>query len=145
MQAVILVIIVGLLAGFSVAIQSPLTSIIGQRLGVLEAVVIIHIGGLVAAGIPLLLRGGGNLGQWQTLPWYTLIGGVSGLVVLSAVAYVYPRVGATTMTFLIVTGQLVISVALDHFGLLGTAVRPIDLTRVLGIIVLFIGVWLILR
>jgi uncharacterized membrane protein YdcZ (DUF606 family) len=34
---------------------------------------------------------------------------------------------------------------MDHFGLLGTAVRPIDLTRVWGIAVLFIGVWLIVR
>jgi transporter family-2 protein len=145
MQGLILVVIVGLVAGFSIALQSPLTAMIGQRLGVLESVVIIHLGGLIAAGVPLLARGGGNLGEWRSLPWYALIAGVSGLIVLGAVNYVYPRLGATSTTFLIVTGQLVVSVVMDHFGLLGTEVRLIDLSRVLGIIVLFIGVWLIAR
>ncbi len=145
MQAVIVVVIVGLVAGFAIALQSPLTAMIGQRLGILESVFIIHLGGLAAAGIPLLFKQGGNLSQWQTLPWYALVAGVSGLVVLSAVNYVYPRLGATSTTFLIVTGQMIVSVLADHFGLLGTAVRPIDLSRVLGIAVLMVGVWLIVR
>jgi len=46
---------------------------------------------------------------------------------------------------LIVAGQLVVSTVADHFGWLGAEVRPIDLTRMVGIMVLFVGVWLIVR
>ncbi len=83
--------------------------------------------------------------NWQTLPWYALIGGVFGVFVLVGINFTYPRLGAVSTTFLIVTGQLLVSVLLDHFGLLGTQVRPIDLSRVLGIALLFLGVWLIVR
>jgi transporter family-2 protein len=34
---------------------------------------------------------------------------------------------------------------LDHFGWLGAAVRPLDPTRILGLVVLFIGVWLTVK
>ncbi len=145
MQAVVVISLIGLIGGIAVGLQQPLTNMIGQRLGVLESAFIIQLGGAIAAAIPLLYQRGGNLMNWQMVPWYALCGGVFGIFVLVGINVTFPRLGAVTTTFLIVTGQLVISVLLDHFGLLGTQVRPIDLTRVLGIIVLFIGVWLIVR
>lgn len=42
-------------------------------------------------------------------------------------------------------GGLLITILIDHFGLLGAAVRPLDLSRSLGLIVLLIAVWLIVR
>ena len=45
---------------------------------------------------------------------------------------------------LIVVSQLVIGVAFDHFGWLA-AIRPLDLNRVVGILLLFIGTWVVLR
>jgi len=145
MQSIIVVIIIGLIGGIAVGLQQPLTNIIGQRLGILESAFIIQLGGAVASLIPLLFQRGGNLMNWQTVPWYALIGGVLGIFVLVGINFTFPRLGAVTTTFLIVTGQLVISVLLDHFGLLGAQARPIDLARILGIAVLFVGVWLIVR
>jgi len=54
-------------------------------------------------------------------------------------------VGVAPTVTLIVAGQLVLGVALDHFGLLGAEVRHLDLQRLIGVIVLFVGVWLIVR
>ena len=145
MEAVIVISIIGLIGGVAVGFQQPLTNIIGQRLGILESAFIIQLGGAIAAAIPLLLQRGGNLMNWQTLPWYALIGGVFGVVVLVGINFTFPRLGAVSTTFLIVTGQLVVSVLLDQFGVLGAQVRPIDLSRILGIAILFVGVWLIVR
>jgi transporter family-2 protein len=145
MQAIILVVIIGLIGGVAVGFQTPLTNMIGQRLGILESAFIIQLGGAIGAAIPLLFHRGGNLMNWQTVPWYALGRGVLGIFVLVGINFTFPRLGAVATTFLIVTGQLVISVLLDHFGLLGAQVRPIDLTRILGIAVLFFGVWLIVR
>ena len=45
MQALIPVVLIGLISGVAVGLQSPLASMITQRLGMLESIFIIHIGG----------------------------------------------------------------------------------------------------
>lgn len=145
MKTAILAIISGLLGGVAVGLQGPLTSLMSQRIGIMESIFVIHFGGALMAGGLLLAMGGGNLGAWHSVPWYALGAGVFGLVVLSAVSYTIPRIGVATTVTLIVVAQLILSTLLDHFGLLGTAVRPIDLTRVIGMAVLFLGTWLMVR
>jgi transporter family-2 protein len=145
MQPVLLVIIVGLLGGIAVGAQAPILNMISQRLGSMESVFIVHFGGAVLSGLILLAQRGGALAQWQTLPWFTLLAGAFGLVVVSAINFTIPRLGATTTTALIVAGQLVIGVLIDHFGILNVTVRPLDLGRIVGIIVLFAGVYLLIR
>jgi transporter family-2 protein len=34
---------------------------------------------------------------------------------------------------------------IDHFGFFGAAVRPVDATRALGLVVMMAGVWLVVR
>ena len=145
MQPLILAVIVGLLGGVAVALQGPLASLMSQHVGTMESVFIIHVGGALLAGVLLLAIGGGNLGAWRSVPWYALGAGVFGLVVLSAVSYTIPRIGTATTVTLIVVAQLILSTLLDQFGLLGTSVRPIDLSRIMGITVLLLGTWLIVH
>lgn len=145
MQTLIFVIMFGLLGGFAVGLQGPLASLMSQRLGILESVFIIHLGGALVALSPLLLMEGGNLSHWRTVPWYALGAGALGLVVLGAVSITIPRVGAASTIILIVAGQLLIGAILDHFGLLGISARPIDLSRLAGMIVIFGGIWLMVR
>ena len=145
MQTLILAVIIGLAGGVAVGLQGPLTSLMSQHIGTMGSVFIVHLGGAVAAGVLLLVIGGGNLGAWRSVPWYALGAGLLGLVILSAVSYTIPRIGAATTVTLIVAAQLILSALLDHFGLLGTSVRPLDLTRVVGIAVLFFGTWLMVR
>ncbi|GIV81354.1 MAG: hypothetical protein KatS3mg051_0708 [Anaerolineae bacterium] len=145
MPTIVFVILLGLLGGMAVALQGPLVSMMTVRLGLLESMFIIQFGGTVAVAVPLLLRGGGALGNYRSVPWYALISGVSGLVILSAISYTIPRVGTVATVTLVVAGQLVLSVILDHFGVFGLAVRHLDLQRLIGLIVLFVGVWLTVR
>lgn len=145
MQPLILAVIVGLLGGVAVALQGPLASLMSQYVGTMGSVFIIHLGGALMAGVVLLVIGGGNLGAWRGVPWYALGAGVLGLVVLSSVSYTIPRIGAAATVTLIVVAQLILSTLLDHFGLLGTSVRPIDLSRTLGVAVLLLGTWLMVR
>ena len=145
MQPVILVILVGLLGGIAVGAQAPILNMISQRLGSMESVFIVHFGGAVLSALILLAQRGGALGQWQTLPWFTLLAGAFGLVVVSAINFTIPRLGATATVALIVAGQLVIGVLIDHFGILNVPVRTLDLGRIVGIIVLFVGVYLLIR
>jgi transporter family-2 protein len=145
MESIILIILVGLAGGVAVGLQSPLASMISQRLGIFESVFIVHIGGAIIALLPLLFYSGGKLGQWKSIPWYALFAGVFGLIVIGAISYMIPRVGVAASITTIVAGQLLVGMLLDHFGLLGTSVRTLDTTRIVGMAVVLAGVWLTVR
>ena len=139
------VIFFGLLGGIAVGLQGPLASLMSQKIGTLESVFYIHLGGTLAALIPLLFLGGRNLSRWREVPWYALWAGVLGLGVITAVSYMVPRVGVASAVVLIVAGQLLVSVVLDHYGLFGAHFRPLGLTRAFGLLLVFIGVWVTVK
>ena len=145
MEPIILIILIGLAGGAAVGLQSPLASLISQRLGIFESVFIVHIGGAIVALLPLLFMSGGKLAQWRSVPWYALGAGLFGLIVISAISYMIPRVGIAASITAIVAGQLLVGAILDHFGLLGASIRSLDVTRVLGMAVVLAGVWLTVR
>jgi transporter family-2 protein len=141
MNHFMLIIFIGLLGGMAIGLQGPFSSIIGQRMGILESVFIVHAGGALAALIPLLFLAGGNLGSWQSLPWYVLLSGILGFAVVASMAYMIPHIGAAPAVVLIVAGQLFIGSLLDHFGLFGLSLKPLDLQRVGGLLMVAAGVW----
>ena len=139
------IILFGLLGGIAVGLQGPLASLMSQKIGTLESVFYIHLGGTLAALIPLLFYGGRNLSRWREVPWYALGAGALGLIVIAAMSFMVPRVGVAPAVVLIVAGQLLVSVVLDHYGLLGAHPRPLDSTRVLGLLLVFLGVWVTVK
>ncbi len=142
---IIVIILIGLLGGVAVGLQGPMSSMISQRVGTLESIFIIHIGGAIVALALLLAEGGGNLGHWRDTPRYTLGAGAFGLIVIAAISLMIPRIGAAPAIVVLVAGQLLVSAILDHFGLLGLDIRPLTASRLLGLSVMFIGVWLTVR
>ncbi len=146
MESLFFIILVGLVGGLAVGLQSPLASMLSQRLGILESIFIVHLGGAIFSLLPLLvLAGGGRLGQWRSAPWYALVAGIFGLVVIAAISFTIPRVGVAAAITSVVAGQILMSAVLDHFGWLGATVRPLDGPRILGLAVVMLGVWLTVR
>src|SRR5512144_1007725 len=145
MESILLIILIGLAGGIAVGLQSPMASMLTQRLGMFESVFIVHIGGALIALLPLLFYGGGRLAQWRSVPWYVLGAGVFGLVVIAAISYMIPRVGVAASITTIVAGQLLVGTILDRFGLLGAMERSLDPTRALGRAIVVLGVWLTVK
>jgi transporter family-2 protein len=145
MDTVLVIGLIGLVGGIAVGLQAPLINMIGLRLGIMESVFIAHLGGAIFSAIPLLIARGGNLMQWRSVPWYALIAGLFGLVITVAINITIPRLGATTTIVLVVVGQLIIGMVIDHFGLLDTTVRVFTPSRLVGIVVLLLGTYLIMR
>ena len=75
--------------------------------------------------------------------WLTWTGGLFGAVYVVAAILLLPRLGAATSLALFVTGQMVMSVAMDHFGILGVPQHALDLPRLIGCALLVGGVVLI--
>jgi transporter family-2 protein len=145
MESIFLIILIGLIGGVAVGLQSPMASMLTQRLGIFESVFIVHVGGALLALIPILVYGGGKLPQWRSVPWYVLGAGVFGLIVIGAISYMIPRIGVAAAITTIVAGQLFVGTILDHFGLLGAIGRSMDPTRAIGLLIVLVGVWLTVK
>ncbi len=144
MESTLLIILIGLTGGIAIGLQSPMASLITQRLGLFESVFIVHLGGAVIALIPLLVYGS-KLSQWRNMPWYLLGAGFFGLVVIGSISFMIPRIGVAAAITTIIAGQLLVGTLLDHYGLLGATVKSLDGTRVIGLLVVLAGVWLTVK
>ncbi len=144
MQPIFFIILIGLAGGMAIGIQGPLSSVITQRLGSLESVFIIHAGGALAALMPMMFVGS-RLGEWRSVPWYALGAGALGLIVITAMGYMIPRIGAASALITLMAGQILVASILDHFGWLGVAQRSMDIQRIIGFAVVMFGVWLTVK
>jgi transporter family-2 protein len=79
------------------------------------------------------------------LPWYAWVGGLYGAVFVVAAAWAVPRLGVALTITLMVAGQLLISLVLDHFGALGVPRQPLNLGRLAGVALVIGGVLMVRR
>jgi bacterial/archaeal transporter family-2 protein len=131
--------------GVAVALQSQFMGLMDKAMGTLESVFVTYASGGILIAIVMLVHGGGNPTVWRTVPWYALTAGVIGLIIVGSIAYTVPRLGLVLAFTILVASQFLMAAVLDHFGLLGAPVRPLDLSRILGVAVLLVGIWLIMR
>ena len=137
------IILIGLIGGIAVGIQSPIAGAMGQRIGGTASSFIVHLSGAILSGMLLFLRGGEKIRDWQTLPWYMLIAGIWGVILYLTISVTLPRLGGTMVVTLIIIGQLLVGIVIDNFGWLSVPVHPISVARILGVVVLLAGAYLI--
>lgn len=145
MVAYPIIILLGIIGGASVGLQSPIASGMAQRIGSMGSSFIVHMSGMLISLLFLFFRGGEKIQNWSRLPWYMLISGVFGVILYQCISIVLPRLGGTLMITLIIIGQLLVNVAIDHFGWFGVPVHPVTVTRIAGILILMAGGYLIAR
>lgn len=118
----------------AVVVDSPvLSAFISFFVGTIALLVYILI-----AGIPL-----GNLQSAKEAPAIAWVGGLLGAFFVAAAVTLVPRLGVAMTFSLIIAGQMIVTLVIDHFGLLGIEVRPISWPRIAGILLITGGVVLI--
>jgi transporter family-2 protein len=132
--------------GGGVALQAPINAGLGRSTGSFAAATIsFAIGTLLLAGIVALSGRAGGIGEATDVEWYYLLGGVLGAAyVFSALALV-SQIGAGAVAAATVTGRLTTSVVLDRIGFLGLEQTPLSATRVIRVVLLLAGTYLIVR
>jgi transporter family-2 protein len=138
-------IVLAVIGGIAVTIQGQFMGLLDKNIGTLESVFITYSSGGILAAVAMIASRGGNLKAVQTVPWYALSAGLMGLVIVGTIGYTVPRLGLSKAFTVIVASQFLVASILDHYGLLGAAVRPMDLSRLAGMILLVAGVWLIVK
>lgn len=93
---------------------------------------------ILATGVPL-----GNLASAKNAPLIAWTGGILGAFFVTATVVLVPRIGVALAFSLIIAGQMLITLIIDHFGMLGVPEKPVSLMRVLGATLITIGVILI--
>ncbi|MFO0864437.1 MAG: DMT family transporter [Gemmataceae bacterium] len=134
---------VAFLAGSAIAVQAVVNAgLRGKMNHPLQAVLISFAIGTVAT-IGLCLVNRASWPAWETLrkePWWIWIGGLLGVIYVGTSMVATPRVGVALMLSLGFAGQMFCSVAIDHYGWFGLDRRPINPGRLVGVLLLMLGV-----
>ena len=85
-----------------------------------------------------------SLVQLKSIPTYLYFSGaVFSFIGISLYYYTIPKLGISTMVSIGLIGQIVFSLVADHFGWFDLKVSPLNYKRVLGVIAMILGIFLI--
>lgn len=132
--------------GGGIALQAPINAGLGRATGSWAAATVsFAIGTILLAAIVALSGRAGGIGEAAQVEWYYLLGGVLGAAYVFSALVLIDEIGAGGVAAATVTGQLTLSVVLDRLGFLGLEEEPITAERVLGVILLLAGTYLVVR
>ena len=140
--------IVALCAGAMMPVQAGINAQLARWVGhpVTAALVSFTVGTVTLLAYCLVLRP--SLPAWGTLagsPWWVWVGGLLGAFFVAVAAAFAPKLGAGVFVSLTIAGQMLVSLALDHYGMIGFAARAVNGWRLLGAVLIISGVVLIRR
>ncbi len=84
-----------------------------------------------------------TVGQVAGVPWWGWTGGIIALFTITATIYLFRALGQLQTAILTLSGQLLFSVVIDHFGLFGSISIPFSVIRAVAILMLIAGVVLV--
>ncbi len=127
--------------------QSVLNSTLGRRAGNFGAVLILTLVSIVVLiAIVLFFPSTANFRDIPGLSeWHLYLGGVLGVGILATPIFLIPRIGATLTLTALVTGQLLLALLVDHFGLFASPRIEVNLERLLGAVLVVAGAFLVSR
>jgi transporter family-2 protein len=134
-------------AGGFIALQAPINAVLGRSVGTFAAASVSFAIGTVALVLVTVLVGGGfgDLGEVGNLAWYYLIGGVLGAIYVTSALATVAALGAGGVTAATIAGQLVTALVIDRLGILGLEQRDLSSSRLLGVALLAVGTYLVVR
>lgn len=139
---------VALLVGALITVQTGSNARMKEAVGEALPAVIVNssLGVILLVAVTL-----GTRTPWPSLPslagvpWWGWLGGALGAIYAVATVLLARQLGAAPLTALVVTGQLVCSVVLDHFGWVGFTEHAAGGARIVGCLLMVAGFFLIAR
>lgn len=142
----LLFVLLALVIGALLPVQTGINSRLRKELGdpVLASLVSFVVGTICLSVSSVVMRvQAPTLASLSTAPAWAWLGGACGAIFIFAAIVLAPRLGVGTMIGLVVTGQMLMAIMIDHFGWLGLQPHPVNLWRAIGATLLLIGVMLI--
>ena len=127
-----------LLSGSLISVMVVMNGGLGERLGLVGSVVMIHAVGLAVTSLVLLIRRERprllGLKPWQYM------GGLLGIVTILFNNYAFGRISVSAMMALALLGDSISSLVTDHLGLLGMQKRPFQPRKLWGLLLTMAGI-----
>jgi transporter family-2 protein len=134
--------------GIAMSIQTAINSQLREYVhSPLQAALLSFLVGTIVLAIFVFFQSTPKLTMYHLgqIPWFLWLGGCLGVYAISLSIYTAPQLGFLTLSALIIFGQIMMSMLLDHFGWLGVEKTTLNWQRLLGGVVIFIGVLLTLQ
>lgn len=138
----------GLAGGVALASQAGINAQLRQYVhSPYQAAFFSFLVGTLILGVVVLMQTGARpqLQELTAVPYWLWIGGLLGAFGVSVAIILAPRLGAVNLTIVIVCGQLLAALVLDHFGWLGFEKHAINWQRISGIILVIAGLVLTMK
>ncbi|MGV8842196.1 MAG: DMT family transporter [Pseudomonas sp.] len=118
-----------LLGGAVLAAQSSINGRLGANTGVIESAWLTFVMGAVLTFLLMFFFEPPQQASLFSVPKWQLTGAAFGVVYMLAIVFAVPRVGTAAATVAVISGQLLMSLLIDHFGWLGNATLRLDASR----------------
>jgi bacterial/archaeal transporter family-2 protein len=135
--------------GIAIGIQSMIISSNGEAVGPVRTAFFVHLGGAIVGAViigGLMLRGDdspASVLDWRVVGIF-LVAGLMGMITVPSLAISFPRIGLVAGQVAVITGQMLVAMAADTFGLAGKDPIPVDPQRIIGLILMVIAAYLLL-
>lgn len=141
---ILLALVAGAAMPTQAATNNKMAGVVGNP--ILAAFISFFVG-TIALFLYMLLSGSpiSSLTSVKEAPAIAWIGGFLGAFFVTAAVMLVPRLGVAMTFSLIIAGQMIVTLFIDHFGLLGVPVKEVSLARVAGMVLIAGGVVLIRR
>lgn len=140
-------VLLAIVVGAGLTLQVGMNATIGAGLGspLLASVVnfLVGLAGLVAVTLATGVRVAP--GGISTVPAWAWFGGLLGASYVASVTVLGPRLGAVALLALVLLGQMAAALVVDHFGIVGYPQTTITPSRLVGVVLLVVGVLLVVR
>ena len=138
-----------LISGALIPVQAACNAALSKSLGVnvpYTALAVFLIG-VLASAVGVIVTGATRptLAAFSGAPTWAYLSGAIITFYIFTITFVAPRLGVGTAIALIVTGQILAALIIDHFGLMRSLVCPMTLARAAGATLMVVGAFIALR
>jgi transporter family-2 protein len=138
----LLAMLAGVLLPVQAGVNAQLRATVGDPIGAALVSFVVGTAALallvLVARLPVPVAAG-----WARSAWWHWVGGLLGAAYVAMVIVLAPRLGAAALIAAIVAGQMIASLVLDHYALVGFASHPVTAQRLLGTLLVIGGVALV--
>lgn len=135
--------VIMLIAGIGIPVLAAMNAALGRHVGSpAAAATVLFVVAFATSLVVAFAAGPQGLTRFATAPKHLFLAGALIAFYVLSITFIAPHFGIGNAVFFVLLGQLISAAAIDHFGLFGAQVSPLNLTRAGGIALMASGVWL---
>ena len=125
-----------ILGGVALSVQSSINGRLGNSVGVIASAWLTFVIGFAISFLLFFFFEPNHEVTLFSAPKWQLSGALFGVIYMLIVVFAVPKIGIAAATVCTISGQLIMSLIIDHFGWLENNIIPLDSNRYVAILLL---------